>query len=168
MIIFKIKYYLVRILLYLFVLPKKGYGAEIGVWRGGNAKLLYYLTRPHYLYLIDRYQEYGLYSLLEISKMIEGVNVWCESKRAKLFLMDSAMASTLFTSGRFSYIYIDANHSDLYNDLTYWFHKVKPGGIIMGDDYSDQWPDIKKDLVRFCNERNLTYKTLHCQWWIRK
>lgn len=168
MIIFKIKYYLTRIILYLFVLPKKGYGAEIGVRKGGNAKLLYYLTNPFYLYLIDNYQENDLYTVSEIVGMIKKVRNWCEDKDAMLFITRSDFAYTIFADFRFSYVYIDADHSDLYNDLTYWFDKVKPGGIIMGDDYSDQWPEIKTDLIRFCKERNLTYKTLHCQWWIRK
>ena len=169
---FKIIYYSTRILLYLFVLPKKSYGAEIGVRWGGNAKLLYYLTRPMELILVDSYEELEIHSPEVIKGMIDRVQKWVRNRNILLYKESSKETSTWYFEYRgFSFldwVYIDADHEDLYNDLTYWYDNLCDGGIIMGDDYGSAYPQIKVDLKRFCTERNLKYKTLHYQWWLKK
>ena len=165
--LFNIKYWLSRILVYLFVLPKFGYGAEVGVWRGYNARLLYFFTRPEMLWLIDNYKE-TKYSQAEITEMIKRVKLSIRGKRITLITRNSEYASGLWPLSHLSWIYIDGDHFDLYNDLTRWYDKVKSGGVIMGDDYSDTWWKVKKDLNQFCKERGLKFNRLHCQWWIRK
>jgi len=47
-------------------------------------------------------------------------------------------AATQFTNNSIDFIMIDAGHSyeDVTADLNTWYHKVKPGGIISGDDYT--------------------------------
>ena len=163
---FKIVYYSTRILLYLFVLPKKSYGAEIGVRWGGNAKLLYYLTRPKELILVDSYEEYHIHSRQAIKRMYSGVIEWLDDKPVYLLMIASHLAS--WRVGKLDWVYIDADHTDLYNDLSCWYGNVNNGGIVMGDDYGSAYPEIKTALDRFCKERNLKYKTLHYQWWLRK
>jgi len=160
---FKIKYYSTRILLYLFVLPKKSYGAEIGVRWGGNAKLLYYLTRPKELILVDSYEEIEIHSHKAIEGMYNGMMRWIKNKSVYMLRTTSRWAS--LTVGKLDWVYIDADHTDLYNDLVYWYPLAD---IIMGDDYGSAYPEIKTALDRFCKERNLKYKTLHYQWWLRK
>ena len=166
---FLVKYHLARIILYLFILPKRAYGAELGVRKGGNAKLLYYLTKPDELVLIDSYDETDLYSDEEIRKMYNKVLDWTKNKYVIMLMTTSKQASTYIFGGEgLDWIYIDANHEDLYNDLTYWYPNVREGGIICGDDYSEAFPKIREDLDKFCDEKGLTYKTLHYQWWIKK
>jgi hypothetical protein len=168
MIIFKVKYYLARVLLYLFILPKRGYGLELGVRWGGNAKLLYYLTFAKWLELVDDYNEHLIHSEEEIGKMIARVKSFCYNRPVRLFQEKSWDACRRFTENYFDWIYIDADHSDLYNDLTYWFDQVRPGGVIMGDDLCDAYPLIETALRSFCDEHNLKFKKFHVQWWIRK
>ena len=51
----------------------------------------------------------------------------------------SANAASRFKDHEIDWIYIDALHtkSGLYTDLTMWWDKVRPGGLISGDDYGD-------------------------------
>ena len=164
---FKIKYYLARIFLYLFVLPKNSHGAEIGVRKGGNAKLLYYLTAPKELCLVDNYNETNLYSKQESNLMHDSVLLWACCKDVFLYRETSKKCSQRIL-WNLDWIYIDSDHMDLYNDLTYWYDNVKTGGIFMGDDYGTAYPQVKKDLNKFCKEKNIKLKTLHYQWWFRK
>jgi len=49
----------------------------------------------------------------------------------------SENASKLFANNSIDFIMLDAGHSyeSVRDDLKYWYRKVKPGGIISGDDY---------------------------------
>jgi hypothetical protein len=49
----------------------------------------------------------------------------------------SEKASTQFGNNSIDFIMLDAGHSyeALMDDFKYWYHKVKPGGYISGDDY---------------------------------
>lgn len=163
--IFVIKYWLARVVLYLFVLPKHELGAEVGVWEGKNAKLLYRLTRPARLYLIDPYNE-SLRSEYEKEAAFNGVCRWAKDRWATVVRETSKQASTHIH--RLDWIYIDGDHFDLYNDLLYWFHNVEPGGMIMGDDYGHAYPQVKIDIERFCSENKIRLHTLHYQWWFKK
>jgi predicted O-methyltransferase YrrM len=46
----------------------------------------------------------------------------------------------------FDFIFIDADHTydSCKNDILAYLLKVKPGGIIAGHDYCDDWPGVKK------------------------
>jgi hypothetical protein len=46
-------------------------------------------------------------------------------------------AANQFSNGSIDYIMLDAGHSyeDVTNDIKIWYNKVRPGGIISGDDY---------------------------------
>lgn len=50
----------------------------------------------------------------------------------------SETASKQFPNNSVDYIMIDGGHdyNSVTNDLNNWFHKVKPGGVITGDDYN--------------------------------
>jgi predicted O-methyltransferase YrrM len=63
---------------------------------------------------------------------------------------DSIAASKLFKQGEFDIVYIDASHEyeNVLADIKAWFPKVKKGGFICGDDFSNDWPGV----VRAVNE----------------
>jgi len=166
---FKIKYWLSRAFLYFFVLKRNGIGAEIGVNKGKNAKLLYYITRPFLLVLVDCYD--GSNRPLEKDKILcEKISRWADGKRVMLFIEKSKNASEEwgYVSTKLDWIYIDADHYDLYNDLVYWYDNVKSGGVLMGDDYCYTWKEVIDALNKFCKERNIKYKKLNVQWYFRK
>jgi len=174
MVYFAIKYNLIRAILYLILFKKRGYGVEIGVWKGWNAKMIYYLTRPKELVLIDPYSSLlcnevyqPIYSQLKMDRMFEKVLRWSTNKFVLLYRETSKEMSHY--TYELDWIYIDGNHFDVYNDLTIWYDKVKEGGIIMGDDYGNKgYPLVREDVDRFCKERGLKLNKFHFQYWFKK
>ncbi len=76
----------------------------------------------------------------------------------------SVEISKKFEDGSIDWVYIDANHSydETIADIKAWYPKVKPGGILSGDDYT--WPGVKKAVADFCKEHNLKYKNTTDSW----
>ena len=65
-------------------------------------------------------------------------------------------------------MYIDASHDyqSVKNDIESWITKVKPGGIICGDDYINGWPDV----IRAVNEvfsKNKISIIGNQQWYVK-
>lgn len=176
MLYFAFKYNLIRAILYLRLFKKRGYGAEIGVWKGWNAKLIYYLTRPKELVLIDPYAAHlcnAVYqpvpSQEEMDKMYNVVRDWTVAKPILLFREPSEDMSRYIYTGKLDWIYIDGDHFNVYQDLSLWYDNIKTGGIIMGDDYGVKgYPKVKEDVDRFCSERGLKLHKLHFQYWFKK
>ena len=54
--------------------------------------------------------------------------------------MSSVKAATKFKDNSIDFLFLDAGHEyeDIIEDMTAWYPKVKPGGIIAGHDY---YPD---------------------------
>jgi len=50
-------------------------------------------------------------------------------------------AANQFSNNSIDYIMLDAGHSyeDVTNDIKIWYNKIKPGGIISGDDYGGSY-----------------------------
>lgn len=174
---FKIKYNLIRAILFLLILPKRGFVAEVGVWKGVSAKMLYYLTLPQQLRLVDPYQADLCDEVYqkrlpdyELNYMYLRVKKWSENKRITFHKMTSKEASDLVDETRhlLHYVYLDGDHFDVYNDLNNWIRNVRKGGIIMGDDYGNKgYPKVKQDVDRFCKERGIKLKHFHYQFWFK-
>lgn len=59
----------------------------------------------------------------------------------------SKNAANQFSNSSIDYIMLDAGHSyeDVTNDIKIWYNKIKPGGIISGDDYGGSYfPGVTK------------------------
>ena len=71
------------------------------------------------------------------SDFIENTILSGNDKSFKTIKDTSENASKQFPNNSIDYIMIDAGHDydSVINDLKRWYHKVKPGGIISGDDY---------------------------------
>lgn len=172
---FRIKYNFLRNLMFYFILPKKGIGMEIGVWEGKGSKALLRLTNPKKLYLVDPYREDlikrldGLHiSQRELNDKYEKVKDWAKDHKIYFFRLTSAGTLRHILDEYLDWIYIDGNHWDVYNDLTWWYDKVKKGGIIMGDDYTDKFPEVIRDVNRFCSESDIKFRVFNKQYWFTK
>ena len=81
----------------------------------------------------ERYQSY--YACLE--------NIFQYAKYIKIFpiRMLSIDAATLYEDNSLDFVFIDADHdfSNVMDDLSAWYPKVKPGGTIAGHDYDNKW-----------------------------
>ena len=77
-------------------------------------------------------------------------------------------AKNLFLNNSQDFIMVDAGHEydDVKNDINNWFYKVKPGGIIAGDDYGT---NIFEGLTKAVNEYFYGQVTSKEGWvWFRK
>lgn len=130
-------------------MPKNGRCAEIGVWNGAFSNAILEVTVPAELTLIDpwdllsdqgeeewthnKHQNHS-----EMRLMYDGVlSRYASNENVTVQRGFSYEVLPTFPDAYFDWIYIDGNH--LYEfvrkDLSLGFRKVKPGGIIAGDDF---------------------------------
>ncbi|NIW78425.1 MAG: hypothetical protein GWN16_02750, partial [Calditrichae bacterium] len=121
----------------IYVLFKKfGYscGAEIGVYRGANAKNILKQVPDTKLYLIDVWDP----QVKKMNRYYKQVKEIMQPYNVEVMRMPSMQAVTQFEDCSLDFIYIDAAHDfdNVMLDLIYWVPKVKVGGMICGDDYN--------------------------------
>lgn len=117
-------------------------GAEIGVRSGGYSAMLCKAIPGLKLFGIDPYVPYEGY--LDHTHKNEFDRFQKEAKTRlapynnfqfiEKFSLDAVKD---FSDNSLDFVYIDGNH-DFYNvaaDITFWTKKVRPGGIISGDDF---------------------------------
>jgi hypothetical protein len=58
----------------------------------------------------------------------------------------SVEAAKLYEDNSLDFILLDGSHEyqDVYDDIVAWFFKLKPGGLLVGDDYSHYFPGVIK------------------------
>jgi hypothetical protein len=163
----------------LFVLdflPKGAIGAEIGVHMGAYSAQILNISHPKKLYLIDPYryrseETYGraLYGGSETSQEIldrryEQVRRMLqkpiETGIVELIRETNAQAARLIPDESLDYVYIDGDHSfDMVrSDIKTYLPKIKPNGLIIGDDYSlNGWwgAGVVKAFAQCLHEDNL-------------
>ena len=159
----------------LEMLPKNSVAAEIGVHKGAFSIQILRTANPSELHLIDpwKYQDSGTYSSAlyggkakgRQAEMDERYQAVCgrfetetRSGRVRVHRGFSADILDKFPDSYFDWVYIDANH--LYDfvkqDLELSLKKVKPGGYITGDDYTEGgwWRGgVKKAVDEFLREQ---------------
>lgn len=63
------------------------------------------------------------------------------------FPQTSLIAARWFAAKRVrpDLIYLDASHeeADVKADMAAWFEVLRPGGVLLGDDYSGAWPGVR-------------------------
>ncbi len=145
---------------YVSTLIKPGdIGAEIGVAYGVFAYYVLLQNEPAKLYLIDPW-EYGLQADLEPDPTAEKqksrddqyktvCGYFAPYKNVEIVRMKSEDAASMFENDYFDYVYIDGEHSyaAVTRDLANYFHKVKVGGYLIGDDYG--WTGIMPAVQDF-------------------
>lgn len=67
------------------------------------------------------------------------------ASRVQTFQTTSLEAASSFEDGTIDAVFIDAAHTfdSVKEDIDAWLPKVRPGGIIAGHDYADQWPGVR-------------------------
>lgn len=129
-------------------LPKGGRAAEIGVWEGGFSRRILEVCAPAELHLIDPwlYQpEFGntgfgrkKNEFLMEQKYQDVVAAFKDEPAVRIHRATSEEALSALPEGCLDWVYIDGNHNEPFigNDLALCLRKVKPNGIIAGDDFN--------------------------------
>jgi hypothetical protein len=146
-------------------LPKGGLCAEVGVWRGGFTRMILNQIQPDKLLLIDPWENFeertdafdGTTDDAEFEKIYQSV---CdkyapeiESGKVEVKRGLSVPVFKKMEKNSFSFVYLDGDHSyeGVKADLKAVLPLMKPGGIIMLDDYHRRgwWGD---GVIRATNE----------------
>jgi hypothetical protein len=158
-------------------------GCEIGVAFGTHSESILKNSNVEKLYSVDPYMHFN-------SGYDDGMNLnqsyfdilflFCQKRlsqfenRSVLIRKTSVDAAQQFNKNELDFVYIDANHSyeGVKQDLEHWYEKVKPGGVVAGDDYDHPcFPGTKKAIDEFFNARGLKvnqYPGVKLFFWVVK
>ena len=118
-----------------------GIGCEVGVLRGDFSHYLLSHWNCSKLYLVDCWTEHEDYDETfhnhETNYSIMKNKLAPFADRIEVCKGYSNKVVHCFDNECFDFVYIDANHSyeGCKEDLDLYWEKLKPGGILMGDDY---------------------------------
>lgn len=156
---------------------------EVGVALGGHAETLLsntniekYFGIDPYLYNYDSGDTFshtvGAYSNRPPQENCDYLYMWVKNYRlskfglrCQLIRATSMDAAVLFEDASLDCIFIDGDHrfSAVLQDLELWWPKLKPGGLIAGDDYwmpsvatavNQFFSTLKIDLILFISNAN--------------
>lgn len=167
---------------YYFILPElvKKFnlqkGAEIGTLYAGHAAALLSTTNLKKLYCVDAYkgEHIGLsQGYADVLYYLTKKRLAFWDTRSKLIRDVSQMAALSFKKHELDFVFIDAGHTyeDVKSDLESWFEKVRPGGIVAGDDYTPMFPGVMKAVDEFFKDKKVIVHssgTNNRAWWVQK
>jgi SAM-dependent methyltransferase len=142
----------------LMIKDMSGVAVEVGTCWGGWAEFLANKGKFSHLICIDPYKVYpteiyndalNTMTQAQCDQKFKAVEARLCKDRSDLAMTkiilerkESEQASLHFTDNSVSFVYIDGNHhySEVLKDLCFWWIKVKPGGLLAGDDVEDDVP----------------------------
>jgi len=145
-------------------------GCEIGSAFGTQSEHILANTNVELLYSIDPYIPYdnGVFPKQATQKRMDVLAQIVEArlkqfeKRSQLIRKTSIDASQDFPDNSLDFVYIDGDHSykAVSTDLQAWWPKIRPGGILIGDDYNHKsHPGTKKAVDEFIRNNQLKLVT---------
>ena len=148
---------------FLIQMPQEGIVAEVGVAKGIHAEQMEDITNPERLYLIDTWEgRLGCLDEMEETFLVKTLendefNVEVNLDEVVAMKETSAAASGKFPDEFFDYVYIDTvfTYAPVCNAIECWFPKVKSGGYLTGNNYTDGWgstPDPEYGVIRAVDE----------------
>jgi hypothetical protein len=158
----------------LVQLPKRSVGAEIGVWKGEFSSRILKVVRPTKLHLIDPWKYEPSYqgawyggsksNQIEMDRIFESVRSRfareAEKGQVNIHRAPSQLAAQQFQDGYFDWVYIDGNHQYEFvtADLESFVAKVRPGGLVCGDDYDRPTSWHNNGVTRAVDQFLLTHQ----------
>lgn len=147
----------------LGLLPKQSVGAEIGVWEGAFSRRILAIVEPRELHLIDpwayqpEFPGTGFGRPRNAGRM-EAIHAGVVAAlgadpRVRIHRATSEVALAALPDASLDWVYIDGNHNEPFigRDLDLALAKVRPNGIIAGDDLN--WNEAGGAPVRRAVER---------------
>ncbi len=151
-------------------LPKGLICAEVGVWSGLFSMVIAQYGRPKEHFLVDNW----LSGTDSATTAYDGTKKCFGALRktfrrhqrgivrgtTRIVMGRSPDVSEYFKDNYLDFVYIDADHSyeAVLKDITAWYEKVRPGGVVAGHDYNflgNEWnrPECKEmGVARAVNE----------------
>jgi hypothetical protein len=149
----------------LRTIPKGSECVEIGVWRGDFSQQILEVTRPRRLVLIDPWQYVpgtNWYGRIGSQERMDALHEFVANRfnghgQVEIVRARSADAASAFPDGSLDWVYVDGDHSyeGARDDLRTYAAKVRPGGLLAGDDYRDVAgrDGVKRAVDEFLQEK---------------
>lgn len=128
-------------------------GIELGVAEGVYAKRIIDSGKFSMLYGVDKYGGTKSHGTEEYKTALTRIGI--SDNRYTLLRMSFEEALGLFEDNYFDYIYVDGfAHTGQEGGKTLidWYPKLKPGGLMAGDDYHEDWPLVRWAVNDFVNK----------------
>lgn len=147
--------------------------AEVGIGYGFHAKYILDKTEVDKLYLIDPMKWYpndgfavDVMKFGGFEKLVKNIKLNLkphENKYTWFRKGSTEITEEEIPDNSLDAVFIDADHSyrAVSNDLSFWYKKVKIGGWILGDDYSQRGMGVKKAVDEFSQKNNLSLEFLY-------
>lgn len=120
-------------------LPPKAVMAEVGVWRGYFSIEILNHANVGKLYLIDSWENFDAdHNEESFKECLHTLRGHLPGGRVEVIRNRSLDAVKDFKEASLDAVYIDASHDykDVLDDLRAWRRIIKPGGVILGHDYT--------------------------------
>jgi hypothetical protein len=120
-------------------------GAEIGTEHGRYAEKLCRANPQLKLYCIDPYEVVPYYEGYvdkdEVNSYYESAKNRLSQYNCEILKTTSMEAVKNFEPNSLDFVFIDGDHrfEFVVNDVIYWSRIVRPGGVVYGHDYTDQF-----------------------------
>ena len=152
---------------------------EIGVWRGELSARLLRLPALTHLTMVDPWSPVygrdergrwvvcgpGLNEAEMEAAYAETVNIAEHAcGRATILRRPSVDAAPLVADGTLAAVIIDGLHftDQVIEDIVTWLPKLRPDGLLIGDDFSDWFPGVKQGVETVLGSQ---YAVLGQTWW---
>lgn len=135
----------------LNMLPDNSVGIELGVAEGIFSSRMLKSGKFQHVYAVDAYDT-PHHQTDQYKRALLNVGI---EEPYTLFRMTFEDALDLFPDDYFDFVYVDgfAHTGEEGGKTIYdWYTKVKPGGMLAGDDYHIQWPKVVLAVDRFCKD----------------
>jgi hypothetical protein len=128
------------------VLPKGGIGAELGVFKGAFSPVLFEQARPSRLHLVDPWYlltaewTWGAGDPSTVHALRRILKRWqrqIDNGSVVVNVGDDRQVLASFDDGYLDWAYVDSSHAygHTVDELSLLDRKVRPGGVIAGDDW---------------------------------
>ena len=149
-------------------------GAEIGVAGGDNVRHIIQLLNLSEFHLVDIWEDYEMRGRIEqrYSKQYETVKTnFASYKNIHIHKAASVDKAKEFPDNYFDFVYIDANHTRVQEDIAAWLPKIKSGGTIGGHDYTSGWKEVVAAVDLWVAEltkagAKFEFRHEHPDWWV--
>lgn len=150
----------------------KGDVAQLGVYRGGSAKMIAecFKETSSKVFLFDTFEglpgdgegERGMFGDVAFTEVQKLLAPYPNVEFKKGFFPDTAKG---LENRKYSFVYLDGDmYQSMKDGLDFFYPRLVLGGVIVCDDYeSPKWVGVKKAVQEFAEANDV--EVIHTAWW---
>ena len=154
-------------------LPQEAVIVEIGTFHGRStvflAQLMQEKEKNGKIFTVDNFvaREASITKKQAHQRVMRNLKEAEVDHFVKALLSNSSDAAKDFEDESIDFLFIDGSHlfTQVVLDITSWYGKVREGGIIAGDDFSDGYPGVVRAVNQIFPKRKIYFSRL---WKITK